>query len=96
MRRPDYAAEIARTAADVLALSPQARGLLESEIRGRFGGEVLHIADRPVVTPEVVDARLRAGKPVAVMVRELGVSRSTIYRLIRESGARNRAKTAPK
>lgn len=81
MTRPDHAAEIAALARQV---PPES---FECALRRRFGGETLRISERPPVTPEQVDAGLRQGKPVSALVGELGVGRSTIYRMLR---ARNR------
>lgn len=82
MTKHDHAAEIAQMAADMLVLAPREAAKFENELRARFGGASLRIAPTPPVTPEVVDAGLRARKPVAVIATELGVSRATIYRLL--------------
>lgn len=87
----DHAADIARAAADVLALTPQARNLLENELRQKFGGEVLRIHDRPPVTVERVNAALLARKPVVAIAAEMGLHRSTIYRML---NAKSRARGA--
>lgn len=92
MNRPDHAAEIVRVAADVLALTPQAAQLLDSELRQRFGGKTLRVPERAPVTPALVDQRLRAGLTVARISAETGVHRSTIYRLLDRKGMKSRAK----
>mgnify|MGYP000479256439 CR=1 FL=1 len=88
MNRPDYAADIAQMAADMLVLNPGAAARFEAELRQRYGGEVLRIAPVAPVTPEGVDADLRARKPVSAIAAEYGVHRSTIYRLLRRKKSR--------
>lgn len=94
MNRPDHAAELAQAAAEVLALPPQAAALLASEFRHRFGGEVLRIPERAPVTPDLIDARLRAGASVSRIAAETGLHRSTVYRLLARDGLKSRAKPA--
>ena len=58
---------------------------LESEIRARFGGRQVRIDPAPPrQMPSVsdIDARLVQKMPVTHIAADLGVSRSTIYRLL--------------
>lgn len=82
MDRPDYAAQIAQAVGEVLALDTMASGRVAEAIRERFGGQRLRIEAVAPVTLEAVDAGLRERKPVAVIAGEVGVHRSTIYRLL--------------
>lgn len=88
MNRPDYAADIAQMAADMLVLNPSVAARFEAELRQRYGGEVLRIAPVAPVTSASVDAALRARKPVATIAADNGVHRSTIYRLLRRKKSR--------
>ena len=79
----DFATEFVALAREVAAVSPDAGARLESELRQRYAGEPIRIAERPPVTPERVDELLRQRKPVRVVAADLGVSRATIYRLLK-------------
>lgn len=82
MNRQDHAAEIARVAAEVLCLPAQAACRLEGELRERYGGKRIRIAERPSVTPALVDSWLRSGLGVRQIAAEMGLHRSTIYRML--------------
>lgn len=77
--KPDIVAEIVTLAREL----PPER--LETAIRSRFGGQVVRITSappRPSPTIEDVDTRLRQRMPVTAIAADLGVSRTTIYRLL--------------
>ena len=94
MSRPDHAADIAQMVADMLVLSPGKAAEFERALRIRFGGETLRISERAPVTPEHIDARLRAGVPVREIAVETGIHRSTVYRLLSRDGLKSRGKPA--
>jgi DNA invertase Pin-like site-specific DNA recombinase len=76
----DYAARIAAIACQALAADPSARENVEAALRRELGGKQVRIAERAPITVEVINAGLRARKPVAVIAQELGCSRATLYR----------------
>lgn len=82
MRRYD-ARDLVGLLQDVIVLAPQDAARIEAALRQRFGGSVVHIAERPPVTVADIDAGLRNRKPVALIAKETGVSRATIYRMLR-------------
>lgn len=84
MSKIDFVSEFVALAGNV-GLDESASAKLEAEIRGRFGGQQVRIAERPPVTVERIDAILRQRKPVREVAAELGVSRATIYRHLGQS-----------
>lgn len=82
----DVAAEIAALAREVApALDAAAAARLEHAIRARWGGERVPILERAPVTLEQIDQRLRARMPVTEIAEDVGLSRATIYRMLRPS-----------
>jgi len=78
--KPDFAAEFVALAREIADVSPDAGARLEAELRARYAGTQVRIAERPPVTLERINEVLRQGKPVRLVADELGVSRMTIYR----------------
>jgi DNA invertase Pin-like site-specific DNA recombinase len=77
--KTDFVAELVALARE----TPPER--LETVVRSRFGGQVVRITaapPRPALTIEDVDSRLRQRMPVTAIAADLGVSRTTIYRLL--------------
>lgn len=80
--KPDFAAEFVALAREVADVSPDAGARLEAELRARYAGSQVRIAERPPLTLDAIDGLLRQRKPVRAVAVELGVSRATIYRMI--------------
>lgn len=61
---------------------------IEREARMMLAGDRYRISERPrgVVSIEDVDQRLRQRKSVSEVASEIGVARSTIYRLLQRRG----------
>lgn len=81
MRR-DYASEIVGLVSEVASLEPAVAARIDAELRQRFAGTELRIAERPPLTLEQIDAGLRERKSVREIAGERGVSRATIYRML--------------
>lgn len=81
----DYAAQIAALARTVAGVDERASARLEQAIRQEFGGRSVPIASQPPVNVDMtqVDAGLRARMPVTEIARQIGVSRTTLYRHLR-------------
>lgn len=82
MNKPDFAVQFVALVREVAHTGDDTCARIEAEIRRRFGGEQVRIAERPPLTLERIDAALRERKPVRVVASELGVSRATIYRYL--------------
>ena len=82
MTKPDFAAEFVALAREVAEIDASASVRIEAELRRRYGGEQVRIAERAPLTLSVIDGLLRERKPVRQVANELGVSRATIYRHI--------------
>lgn len=78
--KPDFAAELAALVRDVAPEALAAAARIEREVRARYGGQQVRIAERPPLTLHAIDERLRQRMPVAAIATDLGVSRRTIYR----------------
>ena len=87
----DDAARIAAIACQALAADPGSSQAVEAALRRELGGQRVRIEPRAPVTIEAIDAGLRAGKVVRVIARDLGVSRSTLYRHIDRARKSRRA-----
>lgn len=92
MKRIDFACEIVGLMREVGGVDPAAACKVEIELRRRYGGKVLQIERRPVVTIDDVNSALRQRKPVRVIAAETGLSRSTIYRML---GTKSLKRPAP-
>lgn len=79
---PDYAARIAALAREVAGVDERASLQFERALRDEFGGRTIPIAAQPPVRVDLarVDAGLRERLPVDEIARQIGVSRTTIYR----------------
>lgn len=80
--KPDFVSELVALAGEVAGVDASAAARLDAELRGRFGGKQVRIAERPPLTVERIDAELRQRKPVRQVAADLGVSRATIYRYL--------------
>lgn len=87
MAKRDFVAEIVGLVAEIGAVQAAQAGVLETQIRQRFGGERVAILPTPPPDRDAmllrIDQGLRAKKPVAKIAGELGVSRVTVYRLLK-------------
>lgn len=81
MKRFDFVEELADIAYES-GIRPEAVNVLKSKLRRDFGGLTVTIARREPVTLERVNAALRAQKSVRTISKEMGLSRSTIYRML--------------
>ena len=84
--KPDFVAEFVALARQTMPdAPPDALRRLETGIRDQWGGRQVRIEPVPVPagpTIDEVDARLRQRMPVRAIAQELGVHRSTIYRML--------------
>ena len=86
MTKPiDFTSELVGIVQRFAAVDAAAAQRIETEVRCRFGGQRVAISAKSAtksVTYNMVDERIRRRMSINEVARDLGVSRSTIYRLI--------------
>jgi len=82
--KTDFATEFVALAVEIAAVSPDAGARLEAELRARYAGRPVRISVEAPVTLERIDGLLRQRMPVREVAIHLGVSRATIYRMIKQ------------
>ena len=80
--KSDFVAEFVALARDTAGLDDRAAQQIEARLRSDYGGQTVRIAERPPVTMEFIDTRLRERKSVREIACEAGMSRATIYRIL--------------
>jgi hypothetical protein len=90
--KTDAVHQILQLVGTVAQLDRAALSRADMAIRREFGGKAMRIQPRAPVTIEQIDAELRQRKPVAVIADEVGISRSTIYRMLERNRIKNRKK----
>lgn len=55
---------------------------LEQSVRNDWGGDSYYVRKSSEIRKQAVKDGLKAGKPIAALQSELGISRSAIYRLL--------------
>lgn len=94
--KPDFVAEFVALARDTAGIDARAAQQIEARLRSDYGGQTVRIAERPPVTPEFIDARLRERKSVREIAGEVGMSRATIYRMLNQPKSKAcKSKAAP-
>ena len=81
--KPDAVQQILEIVGTVAQVDPLALSRADQAIRREFGGTAMRIQPRAPVSLEQIDAGLRQRKPVAIIAAEVGISRATIYRMLR-------------
>ena len=89
----DAVQELLRIVGEVVQVEPAALSRADVAIRREFGGCALRIHSRAPVGIDQIDAGLRQRKPVAVIASEIGISRATVYRMLKPKRRENRTKT---
>lgn len=82
MKRTDFVSEVTGLMREVGGIDPASAAKVEVELRRRYGGKMIQIERRPIVTLDDVNSALRQKKPVRLIAAETGLSRSTIYRML--------------
>lgn len=90
--KADIVAQFVALARETAGLDDRVAREIDARIRAEHGGRTVRIAERAPVTAEFVDARLRERKTVRMIAGEVGVSRTTIYRLIGSNSFKKRAR----
>jgi len=82
MNKPDFVSELVAIVREVTPLSSYDAHQIEHSIRLQYGGERVRIEPKAPVSYEQIDSLQRQRKSVNVIAKELGCSRSTIYRFL--------------
>lgn len=89
----DAVTQLLQVVGEVTQMDRAALSRADQAIRREFGGKAMRIQPRAPLTIEQIDAELRQRKTVAVIADEVGISRSTIYRMLERNRAKNRKKS---
>lgn len=91
--KPDAVQQILEIVGTVAQVDARALSRVDQAIRRELGGTAMRIQPRAPVTLEQIDAGLRQRKPVAVIASEVGLSRATVYRMLKPKRGENRTKS---
>ena len=88
----DAVHELLKVVGEVTQLAGADIARADEAIRREFGGRAMRIQPRAPLTIDHVDAELCRRKTVADIAGEVGISRSTIYRMLERNRVKNRKK----
>ena len=82
--KKDFAAEFVALVREQADIDAATALRLETALRKRYAGQRVRIESAQPVTVAHIHQRLREGKPVQGIAREVGCSRATIYNMLRQ------------
>ena len=83
--KQDFVRSVVSLARETLAADPTTLSRFETQLRLRHAGETVWVNPREPVTLEKINERLTARQNVRAVAADLGVSRETIYRRLRQA-----------